>query len=167
MMNSPFTRPTRTAPSVAPNGMSERASAATAALMPITSGSFSLSAENTSAMICVSFRNPSGNMGRMGRSICRAVRISFALDKAAGNAAARIGVFTIIDSEREKVDAFPLVGGGHRGCQHDRLARSDECRAGGLLSHAAGLKDQSLAARKLDGYFLFGRHRVLFSFFTW
>jgi hypothetical protein len=36
-----------------------------------------------------------------------------------------------------------------------------------LLGHAPGLKDQALAAGKLDGYFIFCRHRVLFSFFTW
>jgi hypothetical protein len=36
--------------------------------------------------------------------------------------------------------------------------------AGGLLGHAPGLKDQPLAACKLDGYFMLCRHRVLFRF---
>jgi hypothetical protein len=35
-----------------------------------------------------------------------------------------------------------------------------------LLGHAAGLKDQPLAAGKLDGYFMLGRHIVLVSFFS-
>ncbi len=54
---------------------------------------------------------------------------AFALDKAAGDASAGIGVFTVIDSEREEIDAFPRVGGGYRGCQDDRLASTDERRA--------------------------------------
>ena len=32
--------------------------------------------------------------------------------------------------------------------------------------HAAGLEDQTLAAGKLDSYFMLGRHRVLFSVFS-
>jgi hypothetical protein len=35
-----------------------------------------------------------------------------------------------------------------------------------LLGHAPGLKDQALAAGKLDGYFMLGRHRVLISVFS-
>jgi len=81
-----------------PNGISDSASAAPAPLMPMTSGSFSLSAERTNAMTCVSLRKFSGKSGRMGRSICREVRISFSLGrpsrlmKPAGDAAASVGV---------------------------------------------------------------------------
>jgi hypothetical protein len=54
---------------------------AAAALMAITSGSFSLSAEKTSAITCVSLRKPSGKSGRMGRSIWRQVSTSFSLGR--------------------------------------------------------------------------------------
>ena len=58
------------------NGISDSASAAEAPVIDSTSGSFSLSAESTSAMICVSWRQPAGNSGRIGRSIMREVRTS-------------------------------------------------------------------------------------------
>jgi hypothetical protein len=144
---------------------------AAAALMPTTSGSFSLSAEKTSAMTWVSLRKPSGKSGRMGRSIWRQVRTSFfagpafALDEAAGNASAGVGVLAVIHGEGEEVDAFPGIGRGNGGGQNDGFARGHQCGARGLLGHAAGLKDQPLAAGKLDGYFML-RHRVLVSFFS-
>ena len=81
MMNWPLTRPTRTAPMGPLNGMSEIVRAAEAPLMPATSGSFSVSAESTKAMTWVSHLKPSGNSGRMGRSICRLVRISRSLGR--------------------------------------------------------------------------------------
>src|SRR5258707_263869 len=74
-----FTRPTRTAPIGPRNGMSERVSAAEAAVLPRTAGSFALSAESTKAMTCVSHLKPSANMGRTGRSIWRLVRTSRSL----------------------------------------------------------------------------------------
>ena len=49
--------------------------------MARTSGSFSPSAERTSPTICVSRLNPSGKSGRTGRSIIRAVRISFSVGR--------------------------------------------------------------------------------------
>jgi hypothetical protein len=58
-------------------GMSDRASAVEAPVRARTSVSFALSAESTSAMICVSKRQPSGNSGRIGRSMTRLVRTSF------------------------------------------------------------------------------------------
>ena len=48
----------------------ESASAAEAPVMASTSGSLFVSADSTSAMICVSLRQPAGNSGRIGRSIC-------------------------------------------------------------------------------------------------
>ena len=69
------------------------------------------------AMICVSFRKPSGNSGRIGRSIRRLVRISFSegrpsrLMKPPGNLSGGVGVLAIIDREREKARAgLGLVG---------------------------------------------------------
>src|SRR5271166_6650433 len=52
-----------------------------APLMPATSGSLVVSADSTIAMTCVSQRKPSGNSGRIGRSICRLVRISRSLGR--------------------------------------------------------------------------------------
>ena len=57
--------------------MSEIASAAPRPQMASELGSCSGSADITMAMICVSFRKPSGNSGRTGRSIKRLVRTSF------------------------------------------------------------------------------------------
>ena len=61
------------------NGTLEIASAAEAPVMASTSLSFSVSAEITNAMICVSWRQPAGNSGRIGRSIRRLVSTSFSL----------------------------------------------------------------------------------------
>ena len=91
---------------------------------------------------------------------------AFALDESAGNAAAGVGVLAVVNGEWEEVDALPGVGRGHCGGQNDGFARGNQCGARGLLGHAAGLKDQTLAAGKLDGYFMLGRHRVLFSVFS-
>ena len=87
---------------------------------------------------------------------------AFALDEA--------GVHALFKFHREgeEVDSLPGVGRGNSGGQNDSFARGNECGARGLLGHAAGLKDQTLAAGKLDSYFMLGRHRVLFSvFFAW
>ena len=73
----PSTRPTRTPAIVFSNGISESASAAEAPVIASTSVSFSVSADSTSAMICVSKRQPDGKSGRIGRSITRLVSTSF------------------------------------------------------------------------------------------
>ena len=65
-------RPTRTAATCLSNGMSESARAAPAAQTASTSASSSGSIERTVVMIWTSFRKPSGNSGRIGRSIWRA-----------------------------------------------------------------------------------------------
>ena len=59
------------------NGISDSASAAEAPVMARTSVSFWVSADSTSAMICVSWRHPEGNSGRIGRSMTRLVSTSF------------------------------------------------------------------------------------------
>ena len=107
----------------------------------------------------------------MGRSICRAGQNflfagpAFALDESAGDASAGIGVLAVIDREGEEVDAFPRVGRGDRGGQNHGFARGDQCSARGLLGHAPGLKDQPLAAGKLDGYFMLVDIESSFRFF--
>src|ERR1035441_7296184 len=90
---------------------------------------------------------------------------AFALDESARNASARVGVFAVVHGEGEEVNAFPGIGRRHRGCENNGFSSGDQRCAGCLLSHAAGLKDQPLAAGKLDGYFMLGRHSVLVSFF--
>ncbi len=91
---------------------------------------------------------------------------TFALDEAAGDASACIGVLTIIDREWEKIDAFPRVRRGNRGGQHHGLTRRYQRSAGSLLGHASGLKNQPFAASQLDSYFMLRRHRVLVSFYS-
>ena len=76
MTNCPSTRPTRTPAIVVSNGIPASFSAAEAPVMASTSASFCLSADSTSAMICVSWRQPAGKSGRIGRSIMREVRTS-------------------------------------------------------------------------------------------
>ena len=61
---------------VVSNGISASVSAAEAPVIASTSASFCLSADRTSAMICVSWRQPAGKSGRMGRSIMREVSTS-------------------------------------------------------------------------------------------
>ena len=56
-------------------------SAALAPLTPRMSGSLSRSADSTMAWIWTSARYPSGNRGRMGRSMQRMVRISFVVGR--------------------------------------------------------------------------------------
>ena len=90
---------------------------------------------------------------------------AFALDESSGNASTGVGVFAIIDGEGKEIDSLSGIGRSDRGSQNNGFAGGDECGTGGLLGHAAGLKDQPLAAGKLDCYFMLGRHSVLFSFF--
>ena len=70
-------RPMRTAETGVLNGIFDMFSATEAPITPSTSASFSWSADRMKHAICVSYMNPSGNSGRMGRSIWRAARISF------------------------------------------------------------------------------------------
>ena len=73
----PSTWPTRTAPTGPPNGMPERQSAAEPPFIARTSGSFCASAEMVRQMTWTSLRKPSGNSGRIGRSMRREVSVSF------------------------------------------------------------------------------------------
>ena len=78
-MNWPSTRPTRTAATVFSTGISDSASAAPAPVSASTSESFSVSADSTNAITCVSYAQPDGNSGRIGRSMTRLVRVSFSV----------------------------------------------------------------------------------------
>jgi hypothetical protein len=72
----PSTRPTRTAAKGPFHGTEERLSAVDAATTPSVSASFSWSADSTVTNTCTSFLNPSGNNGRIDRSMIRPARIS-------------------------------------------------------------------------------------------
>ncbi len=74
---SVWMRPTRTVAIGPSNGAFEIARAHDAAVPASTSESFSPSWLITQHCNCTSSTNPSGNSGRIGRSIIRIVRISF------------------------------------------------------------------------------------------
>ena len=160
MTNSPFACPTRTAPMGPWNGMSDTLSATEAPLMPATSGSFVVSAESTMAMTCVSQRKPSGNSGRIGRSIWRLVRISrslgtsFALDESARDASRGVGVLAVVNREREKVDALAGIGVGAGGGENHVFANAHDAGAVCLLGQLAGFKANGLTAVQLNCYFV-------------
>ena len=80
-MNCPSTRPTRHAPTAPRNGMSDTIRAAAAPKMLRTSASFSPSQLRRVETTCTSFMKPSGKRGRIGRSVMRAVRISFSVGR--------------------------------------------------------------------------------------
>ncbi len=80
-MYLPSLYPTRTAPMGPMNGRPEMASAAEAPSREAMSGSTSELTDNTEATTCTSLVNPSGNSGRIGRSINRDVRVSFSVGR--------------------------------------------------------------------------------------
>ena len=75
---------------------------------------------------------------------------SFALDKAAGDASSGIGIFAVVNREREKVDA--LAGLRIRDCgrQHYVFAHADDGRSVGLLGQFSGFKRDVFAAREFN-----------------
>ena len=91
-------------------------------------------------------------------------RPSLALDEAAGNASARIGVLAVLHRQREEVDALLRVGRGHGRGQNYVVSAGGERGAGGLLGHPSGLKFNPLAAGKLYCHFLL-HSAPLLSFF--
>ena len=92
-------------------------------------------------------------------------RPSLALDEAAGNASARVGVLAVLHRQREEVDPLLRVGRGHSRRQNCVVSARGERGAGGLLGHPSGLKCNPLAAGKLYCHFLL--HRLpLLSFFV-
>ena len=79
--NLPSMQPRRTEPMGPRNGKGESARAAEAPFIASTSPSFCRSLAMTKLWIWTSSRNPSGNDGRMGRSMSRAVRISLVVGR--------------------------------------------------------------------------------------
>ena len=67
---------------------------------------------------------------------------AFALEIAAGNAARGVGLFLIVDGQRQEVDAFPGRLGGDDGGEHDGLAIGRHDGAVGLTGDFSGFKPE-------------------------
>ena len=65
---------------------------------------------------------------------------AFAFDEAAGEASAGVGVFAVVNGEREEIDAFARVGIGGRGGEHNVIAHADHGRSMGLLGQFSGFE---------------------------
>ena len=72
-------------------------------------------------------------------------RPAFALEVAAGNAARGVGLFDVVDGQRQEVDAFARRLGGNDGGEHDGLAIGGENGAVGLTGDLAGFKPERTA----------------------
>ena len=72
-------------------------------------------------------------------------RPAFALEIAAGNAASGVGLFDVVDGQRQEVDAFPSRLRGDDGGEHHGLAVSGEHGAVGLTGDLAGFKPEGTA----------------------
>jgi hypothetical protein len=93
-------------------GAPETVSAAEAAIIATMSGSLTRSWLSTVHITSTSFLKPGTNSGRIGRSIRRAVSVSFsvgprlALEEAAGDLARGIVFFLVVDGQREEILPF-------------------------------------------------------------
>ena len=72
-------------------------------------------------------------------------RTAFTLEVAAGNAARRIGLFDVIDGQRQEVDAFAGRLCGDDGGEHDGLAIGGEHGPVGLTGNLSGFKLEGTA----------------------
>ena len=79
---SPLAKPTRAAPIGPMKGTPEIVSAAEAAIIATMSGSLTRSCDSTVHITRTSFLKPGANSGRQGRSIRRAVSVSFSVGRA-------------------------------------------------------------------------------------
>ena len=70
---------------------------------------------------------------------------AFALEIAAGNAARGVGLFDVVDGQRQEVDAFARRLGGDDGGEHHGLAVGGEHGAIGLTGDLAGFKPEGTA----------------------
>ena len=97
-------------------------------------------------MTWVSQRKPSGNSGRIGTVDLAAgenfalAGTAFALDEAAGDASAGVGVLAVIHGEGEEIDALAGIGVGGGGGQNDVVAHAHDDRAVRLLGQFSGFK---------------------------
>ena len=146
MMNCPFTKPTRTAPIGPRNGMSEMVSAARCAV----------DAEHVGIVFAVGREHEGNDLGLALESVGeqrtdRAINLAagenfalagtaFALDEAAGNASAGVGVFAVVNGEREKIDAFAGIGVGGGGGENNVVADAHNGGAVRLLGQFSSFK---------------------------
>ena len=72
-------------------------------------------------------------------------RPALALEIAAGNAARGVGLFLVVDGQRQEVDAFARRLRGHHGGEHDGLAIGRQHGAVGLTGDLAGFKLEGTA----------------------
>ena len=87
----------------------------------------------------------------------------FALDKAAGNASAGVGVLAVVDGERKKVDALAGLGIGGGGGEDYVFAEAHDGSAVGLLGKFSGFDGELFSASEFDGNFCgFRLHRSSF-----
>ena len=151
-MNSPSTRPTRTPAIVCVNGMLDSASAAEAPVIASTSESL-LGVGREHERDDLRLVAPAVREERPDRAIDQAARehfllgrLAFALEEPAGDASRRVGVFLVVDGQRQEVDAFARVGGRAGGDEDHRVARADDDGAVGLLGEPPGFDGDRAAA---------------------
>src|SRR5207253_1272429 len=85
-------------------------------------------------------------------------RLAFALEEAARNPSGRVGVFPVVDGERQEIDPLARVRRAARGDDDDRIAGADDDGSTGLLGELAGFEPEGRALA--DGYFT-GSHKQI------
>ena len=74
-------------------------------------------------------------------------RLAFAFEEAAGNAARRVGVFAVVDGQRQEVDSFARIGRAAGGDEDHRVAVADDDGAARLLGELAGFEAAGCCCR--------------------
>jgi hypothetical protein len=103
-----------------------------------------MSCDSTVTITWVSLRHP-WTIDQAGDQRLLLGGASLALEITAGNAPRRVGLFDVVDGQRQEVDAFPGRLGGDDGGEHDGLAIGCEHGAVGLTGDLAGFKPQGPA----------------------
>jgi hypothetical protein len=71
-------------------------------------------------------------------------RPAFALEEPARDAACGVGLFLVVDGEREEVTARSGFLGADRGAEHDGVAELGDDGGAGLAGHLAGLEGEGV-----------------------
>jgi hypothetical protein len=98
-------------------------------------------------MICVSYGNCLLNSGRIGRSMSRELRTSFALEKAAGDLAGGVRALAIVDREGNEVAVWRRRLGRARRDQNHRVPEPHHGGSARQLRPFAGADRQGLLAQ--------------------
>ena len=137
--------------------MSERVSAADAALMPQHIGIvIGVGGEDEGDDLRLAFEafgehRPDGAVDLATGEHFAFAHAAFALDEAAGEASASVGVFAVVNGEREKIDAFAGIGIGGGGGEDNVIAQANDGRALGLLGEFSGFERDLFAAGECNG----------------